>query len=1018
MLSNREFDFARWNERAEATELYPPKRKEAEAFLRSELEHSQLPDAVPPQRASDVVTWLGCNPRAIRLLVRALKRDKLDDLIGLAPQAWEMRDRPVSPQLLHDFEKEVLVRAEVRLDPQAQLFLRRLSVFRNPLDLRGLEALSPDKSSINALRDELLARFMIEYRGYHYDMHPVLRDTIRLRMTRAERRRAHQAAGNYYAAAFRARRMVGEAEKLGARFVEARYHFTKAESERDLAEISQKFEVHFRARFHGHSQVPSDPEERNERISLLSALLQARGARGLEEYLARCLIARNQPGDIERALPHVRRATGPQALVHTWITRIRLENAMFGSTQALRVANEAIDAVRDQSNQADIFYITAEILAGDGKPNEATELLLRGIRETPAGHGRSVLQRTLGQLRAAEGDVAGGLEILRKSIEETLPGQNRSELQLTAAEILAEAGKVKEAIELLNIASLEAPPGHSRSILQLAAGKILSKDGRPGEGIATLRRAIDETPPGQPRTDLELAAGEILEEIGKHDEAVDLLRRGLAVAPAGSPRDFIDQALKRMLEVKPAEAAEAADPDQAAAAPGQTIPKIQQPPPPALPFDGDRIVMAMKPDGWSGLYVLGCYDHVKTIYVQQCRALTLVHALFETGELEAGRRLGIVGGGAAGITAAAAAAIKGADVILFEGSDSLMTLQRKNTKRFLHPHLYHWPDEGSTAPAAGLPLLDWKAGFSDKVTESIVAAFEEIRQSTGKIELKLGRRIDDVGPVRSQGTGRIQIIGADGDIAEIVDTAIIAIGFGMEERRPLKIDTPAYWEDDGLDQALGGTPENPQRILVSGAGDGSLIDIMRATFKDFRHDEIAEFLPKGEALQRLTARLREIEVKAHREALKSHFNFVNLHKEYGLLELDQDMVAAMKARIRRDTEVWFNFTSPGRYTTGSALLNRYLVSVLGRLDAVTPKLARLNESCFAIDARGKYTVTWPNNPVPVVFDKVIIRHGAPKNHLGDVFRELDDACAPLKGKLRELDLTSALHDATRKYFSS
>lgn len=574
LLSNREFDFARWNERAEATELYPPKRKEAEAFLRSELEHSQLPDAVPPQRASDVVTWLGCNPRAIRLLVRALKRDKLDDLIGLAPQAWEMRDRPVSPQLLHDFEKEVLVRAEVRLDPQAQLFLRRLSVFRNPLDLRGLEALSPDKSSINALRDELLARFMIEYRGYHYDMHPVLRDTIRLRMTRAERRRAHQAAGNYYAAAFRARRMVGEAEKLGAKFVEARYHFTKAESERDLAEISQKFEVHFRARFHGHSQVPSDPEERNERISLLSALLQARGARGLEEYLARCLIARNQPGDIERALPHVRRATGPQALVHTWITRIRLENAMFGSTQALRVANEAIDAVRDQSNQADIFYITAEILAGDGKPNEATELLLRGIRETPAGHGRSVLQRTLGQLRAAEGDVAGGLEILRKSIEETLPGQNRSELQLTAAEILAEAGKVKEAIELLNIASLEAPPGHSRSILQLAAGKILSKDGRPGEGIATLRRAIDETPPGQPRTDLELAAGEILEEIGKHDEAVDLLRRGLAVAPAGSPRDFIDQALKRMLEVKPAEAAEAADPDQAAAAPGQTIPKI------------------------------------------------------------------------------------------------------------------------------------------------------------------------------------------------------------------------------------------------------------------------------------------------------------------------------------------------------------------------------------------------------------------------------------------------------------
>jgi tetratricopeptide (TPR) repeat protein len=1030
LVSNREFDYDRWNERAKPISLYPLRPHEAKTFLLSELKESSLVDAVPVQRYSDVVTWLGCNPRAIRLLVRALVRENLDDLIGLAPDAWDMRDRVVSPQLLHEFEKAVLERAEDRLDPEAQLFLRRLSVFRLPLDRRALQALSPNDLSLARLRDELIARFMMEFRGNHYDMHPVLRDTIRLRMVGAERRRAHLAAGNYYAAAFRARRMVGEAEKLGARFIEARYHFTKAESERDLAEISQRFEAHFRVQFQANSPVPANPEERNERIALLSALLQARGARGLEEHLARCLVARNQPGDIERALPHARRATGPQASVATWILRVRLENEMFGSTQALKVANEAIDAVRYQPNLGDIFYVVAEIAAGEGKPNEAIELMVRGIKETPVGHGRSALQRGLGKLFATEGKVAEGLEILSQAIEETSPGQNRSELQLAAAEVLAGAGEVDKAIELLNLASENAPVGHSRAILQLAAGQILNKAGHPVEGVAVLLRAINETLPGQPRTDLELAAAEILHETGKSSEAVHLLRAGLAVAPIGQPRSLVDQAINKMLNVESVEDDEVANLDGIVATKlgqeqqiglGTPIPEVQrraQVRPPSF-FDGERIVKAMRPDGWFGLYVLGCYDHTKTVYVQQCRALTLIHALFETGELEAGRRLGIIGGGAAGITAAAAAAMKGADVVLFERSDNLMTLQRNNTKRFLHPHLYHWPVEGSIEPNAGLPVLNWKADFSNKVAENIVTSFGDIRRRSGKVELRLGRSIQDIGPVPSnQDTRRVQIIGAEGEIAEVVDAAIIAIGFGVEDRRPLNIETPAYWEDDGLNQALGGTPDNPLRILVSGAGDGALIDIMRASLRNFRHDEIAGFLPKGEALQRLETRLQEIELMAVRAALKSSFNFVNLHNEYNKLDLDQDMVDGIRGSIRRDTKVWFNFTSPGRYTTGSSLLNRFLVSVLCRLDAITPKLARLNEKSFAVNTAGKYVVTWPSSTESLVLDKVVVRHGASKNYLGSVFPELDDACAPLRGKLRELDLTASLHEATRSFFST
>ncbi len=994
LISNREFDYARWNERVERNQLYPLKPKEAEKFLLAELIRHGLVDSVPAPRFSEIVSWLGCNQRAIRLLVSALAREKLDELIGLAPEVWEARYRPVAPGLLREFEKAVLERAQDRLDQEAQLFVRRLSVLRRPVDRRALQALSPAGADVNRLCDDLLARFMVEFRSNHYDMHPVLRDTIRQRVIGAELRRAHLAAGRYYAAAFRARRMVGEAEKLGARFIEARYHFAMAENERELAEISYRFEAHFRSQFYSTSPVPIDPEERNERIALLSALLQSRGAKGLEEYLARCLVARNQPGDVERALPHIRRATGPQASVATWILRIRLENQLFGATQAAKIAREAINISAHEVNLGDIFYVTAELLAGAGKPNEAIELLQRGIKHGLVAHSRALVQRTLGKLLATEGDAGAALDLLRRSIEEAPPGQDRSELQLEASQILNSAGKSNEA-------------------------------------IALLQDAISDTPPGQPRTDLALAAAEMLDRTGRRDDALTLLHAELNVATAGTPRAFIEHAINRILAVS----GWTSTPPAALPSGAPNISSLENLPQPVdeqiVPaqathgptttslFDSERIVRAMRPDEWFGLYVLGCYDHVKTVYVQQCRALTLIHALFETGELEAGRRLGIVGGGAAGLTAAAAAAVKGANVVLFERTDTLMTLQRNNIKRYLHPHLYHWPASDSLEPDGGLPILNWHAGRSDEVAHTITSAFEAIRNSSQRIELCLGKSIQDVDLVSpDQETRRVQIIGAEGEINEFVDVGIIAIGFGVEPKRPLGVDTPAYWENDGLDQVLVGSPDHPQRILISGAGDGAMIDIMRATLRDFEQGKILEFLPQGLALETVEMELEAIETAASRAALRSSFRFFNLHQKYGELQIDQTIIERIKSQIRNDTEVWFNFTSPGRYVLGSSLINRFIVSILCRLGAVRPKLARLTDGSISLQGDGKYLVSWSNSTEPQVFDKIVIRHGPSLDYLGSVFPKIGDACAPLRGKLRELDLTASLHELTRRFFST
>jgi tetratricopeptide (TPR) repeat protein len=1100
LLASREFDFARWTGQVELRRIGPLEPNEAEAFLRASLDETGRTEAVPQERITDVVTWLGCNPRAIKLLVSALARESLDDLIGLATEAWEARDRPVSPELLRKFEEAILVRAEERLDPQARIFLSRLSVLRQPADGRALQALRPQEMDVGPLRDELVARFMLELRRNWYEMHPVLRDTVRARMTDVERHRAHLAAGRYYAAPFRARRALGTAEKLGARFIEARYHFTLAESQTDLDDISARFEAHYRTQFGLVTAVPTDAEELDERIALLSALLQARGAKGLEYHLARCLVRRNRPGDPGRALPHARRATGPQSPEATWVLRLDLEEREFGAGQAMKVAREALASLPVEQRQA-VYQAAGEILAREGKPGEAVELLRTGIKEVRPEHNLFSLYQAAGEILARDGKPGEAVELLRHGIKEVRPEHSLFSLYQAAGEILAREGKPGEAVDLLLQGAASVPDARggyrlkehaiyhalaenrlealpiavfdSRQVELLAITSALAQDdperaaqlgaealfqagaymaifaqtafawlsvGDPAKADETLRRfprpILDD-----PGSSLAWLRAFIKWELGATDEARLLL--DISTGGSRDAKNAVDRpSLLRLWDNSPAIAFHfprltprltrltrtiarhqygrpvLTEEDLRATDERRRKPSEEATAVAVSSFDPMRVLIAMRPDRWHGLYVLGCYDKTKTVYAQQCRALTLIHALFEVRELQPGSRLGIVGGGAAGVTAAAAAARKGAKVILFERSQHLLPLQRQNTKRYLHPRLFDWPAPGSTNARAELPLLDWRADRSDAVATEIVAGFEEVIATTGNVDLRLGVGIQDVEQVPSADeTRRIQILAAEGETNEIVDVAIVAVGFGLERRNRLGIDSPPYWEDDGLDQALGASHGRPQRILLSGAGDGALTDLLRASIRDFRHEQIVALLPEGDALRKLEDELQAIESKSKQTLLIRAARFINLQQMYGTLALTPAFLDQVRSRVRDDTEVWFNFTSAGRYTLGSAILNRFLVSVLSKLGAIKPKLATLDEKSVTRRPGGEYAITWPKSTEPQIFDRVVIRHGPPVDYLAEGFPELEVACAPLRGKLRDLDLTGVLDGATRTYFA-
>jgi glycine/D-amino acid oxidase-like deaminating enzyme len=76
------------------------------------------------------------------------------------------------------------------------------------------------------------------------------------------------------------------------------------------------------------------------------------------------------------------------------------------------------------------------------------------------------------------------------------------------------------------------------------------------------------------------------------------------------------------------------------------------------------------------------------------------------------KRIGIVGAGIAGLTAAAAALQRGFAVTLLEEKPSTVLLWRQADcdKRWLHPHVYDWPQQDSLQDDAKLPVMTWTAG--------------------------------------------------------------------------------------------------------------------------------------------------------------------------------------------------------------------------------------------------------------------------------------------------------------------
>lgn len=328
------------------------------------------------------------------------------------------------------------------------------------------------------------------------------------------------------------------------------------------------------------------------------------------------------------------------------------------------------------------------------------------------------------------------------------------------------------------------------------------------------------------------------------------------------------------------------------------------------------------------LYLIGTFDTGVTVFSQQTRALNLAWAAIESDLVGTtpndpsisacrGYKIAIVGAGFAGLSVAAGLISKGAaaDITIFEQRDTLLPLQQGSDSRWLHPRIYDWPREGSQASVAMLPVLNWTAARASDVVVQVLAEWKKLLSDPKRITPTLycntrhlqiheigadttRLKLEWVGEKRTakDGTSSQENTPNTVGLSDDFDMVILATGFGVERDGAL-----SYWRNETIGQPS--LDQSRRTFLVSGQGDGAMIDVLRLRISQYRQDRILEELFNDKV--NLFSLIQQLHIKfssaEHKIGLFSDLEKL-AHEESSKDEFKK-VTEELSQRLRRDTDV-------------------------------------------------------------------------------------------------------------------
>lgn len=388
--------------------------------------------------------------------------------------------------------------------------------------------------------------------------------------------------------------------------------------------------------------------------------------------------------------------------------------------------------------------------------------------------------------------------------------------------------------------------------------------------------------------------------------------------------------------------------------------------------------LALVPGSSPAVYAIGMATSRITMDDQQKRSVNIVWALLRERRVLRGEPIAIIGAGIAGVTAAAYAHQQGLEVALFERHDAPFSVQQ-GSKRWVHPNLYEWPADGWQRTSTDLPCMNWSADTAGSVVAHLRGEWDELR---GHIDW---HPTADIVGLRAEGSAAV-LIHADGTEYGPYTAVLMAAGFGEEPQRP-NFEGKPYWRDDDLHQRLprGG------HVLVSGCGDGGLIDAIRVALQDFRHEWLGEVATAAAQDPQLVQALLRIE-----RDTPAYPDGAPLTEAVRRLPVPSAVVAAIKRQLRPNTIVTLNSHLDGPLTRATCLLNRFVIAQLMELGVVTHARGQFVASSVRTSGDG-FEVTLEGKPLQA--QVVVVRHG-PQSRPLEKFPALDRGLGTVRAFLR------------------
>jgi hypothetical protein len=211
-----------------------------------------------------------------------------------------------------------------------------------------------------------------------------------------------------------------------------------------------------------------------------------------------------------------------------------------------------------------------------------------------------------------------------------------------------------------------------------------------------------------------------------------------------------------------------------------------------------------------------------------------------------------------------------------------------------------------------LPVLNWTAARASDVVVQILTEWKSVVAESTPTLYCNARHLQIHEVCESENRLQIEWVGEQRDVkdgttlkdaqttaigaSDNFDVVILAVGFGLE-----RDDALSYWRNEMMGQP---SLDQPRRTyLVSGQGDGAMIDLLRLRVSQYRQDRILDDLFRGKdgLLQAITRVHDEYSTDVHKTGL---FNTLEALATDPSCNSEFDQVRTeLTRRLRRDTEV-------------------------------------------------------------------------------------------------------------------